>query len=98
MTDFPPQPPWAPLGDAGAHYWLVQKMAKTCGVDTAEAVRTGDLDQEQWAALVQRCRTCQWTEGCERWLARLDHPEAEVPPEGCVNSSILLGLAEGQRE
>jgi hypothetical protein len=88
--------PWHPLGDPGDHYWLVQRMAKTCGVDMAKASEAGCIDQRNWVKMVQRCRSCQWTEGCERWLSRLElesgaHP---APPEDCLNAAILNGLAE----
>lgn len=88
--------PWRPIGDTGVHYWLVQRMAKTCGVDTADASRSGQLDQNAWADMVQTCRGCRWTEGCTRWLDKPDHVAAEEPPENCLNAKLLKLLAEEQ--
>lgn len=90
---------WRPLGDAIDHYWLVQRMAKTSGVDMAEASEAGSIQQRDWAAMVRKCRSCQWTEGCERWLSRLEHDvdEQSAPPAECLNAAILRGLAEEQK-
>ncbi|MCI5110628.1 MAG: DUF6455 family protein [Marivita sp.] len=90
-----PSVAWKPLGKTGVHYWLVQRMAKTCGVDTARAAEDGDLELEAWADMVQRCRSCQWVDGCERWLSR-QRTEAAAPPDDCVNARLLALLAERQ--
>ena len=90
--------PWRPLGDTGVHYWLVQRMAKRCGVDTSQASECGEIDQDDWVGLVQRCRGCAWTNGCERWLARLDEDGTVDPPSECVNADILKALAVTQAE
>lgn len=79
-----------PLGETKRHYWLAQKMAKATGADLVAAHQAGDLPQEEWAELVQNCRTCDWTEGCDRWLK--EHPEAETVPETCVNCGRLTEL------
>ena len=93
MTGIPKPVPWRPLGETGVHYWLVQRMAKTCGVNTAAAVEDGDLEQADWVDMVQRCRSCQWVEGCERWLSRQDS-DGVTPPEDCLNARLLTVLSE----
>lgn len=81
-----------PLGDPITHFWLVQDMAKTAGVDLVAARRAGRLNDEDWAAMVTRCRGCRWTDGCQRWLAA--HQDgAEAAPEPCENRRIFAGLA-----
>ena len=72
-----------PLGETRRHFWLAQRMAGLHGLDLAGAGARGDLDQATWAAMVQHCRGCAWTEGCERYLGRGE--AADALPEGCVN-------------
>jgi hypothetical protein len=89
-------PAWRPLGRPGVHYWLVQRMAKTCGVDTAQAAQSGALDPETWVEMVTGCRSCTWVDGCDRWLkAHVDDPTA-APPVECRNADGLIRLAERQ--
>lgn len=90
--------PWRPLGNTGVHYWLVQRMAKRCGVDTSSAAACGDIDQDGWVEMVQKCRGCTWADGCARWLAHLDEDGTVSPPPECVNADILNALAESQKE
>lgn len=84
-----------PLGDPIRHLQLVRHMSKTAGVDLAGLYADGVLSQEDWAGMVTRCRTCQWTDGCEKWLAtRFDlRPEGETAPVQCVNRGRLAQLA-----
>lgn len=89
---------WRPLGNTGVHYWLVQRMAKRCGADMVQAEDAGDLSQEDWVGLVQKCRGCTWTDGCERWLARLDEDGSVEPPVECLNADLLKALSEGRRD
>jgi hypothetical protein len=79
------------MGDATEHYWLVQRMAKTTGVDLVRASEAGLLEQAEWASIVTRCRHCQWAEGCKDWL---DEPvdETRVSPEPCLNQKRLSAL------
>ncbi len=79
-----------PLGDKLRHYWLAQRMAKQGGLDLARAQGEGLLPQQDWADMVQRCRGCQWTEGCDRWLRALDQGD-ELSTE-CVNHDRFTAL------
>ena len=90
--------PWRPLGNTGVHYWLVHRMAKRCGVNTAKAVTDGAIDQQDWVGMVQTCRGCQWTNGCKRWLEHLDDDGSVTPPAECLNAKLLETLAEGQQD
>ncbi len=96
MTNRQQTVPWRPLGKTGVHYWLVQRMAKVCDVDTAKAVEDGDLEPESWAGIVTRCRSCRWVDGCERWLAQQDGASGAHPPSDCLNGNVLALLAERQ--
>lgn len=96
MTVAPKSVPWRPLGETGVHFWRVQRMAKACGVNPAQAADQGDLPQEDWADLVHRCRSCQWAEGCDRWLCNHAGSTGEQPPAQCVNADIFKSLAEKQ--
>lgn len=79
------------LGNEVDHLWLVQRMAKTAQVDLVAAYEAGELTQEDWAAMVERCRGCAWTEGCQDWLSIPDQ-SAEIPPEGCLNRARMAAL------
>ena len=89
--------PNQPLGKTNEHYWRVQRMARANGTDLVRAAEDGALSQEDWAAMVHRCRACKWAEGCKRWLS---HPEAGLreTPEGCVNRLTFAALQDGLKE
>lgn len=79
-----------PLGETKRHFWLAQRMAKLHDVDLVGAVARGDLDQKEWAGMVTRCRGCDWTAGCDRFL---DRGEAHDDlPEGCENRARFARL------
>ena len=81
-----------PLGDKKRHFWLAQRMAKTTGADLVSAHKAGALPQSEWAQMVQNCRSCGWTEGCERWLRA--NETSQVVPEDCVNCDRLAELQQ----
>ncbi len=83
-----------PLGDPVRHFWLAQSMAKTAGVDLADASYKGLISQGEWADAVTRCRGCAWVEGCERWLKGHDVGGAEDAPGACVNAEIFARLKD----
>ncbi len=85
MVPVPRQSPV--LGPELDHYWLVQRMAKTTGVDLVKAWDAGLLTSEDWAGLVHRCGGCAWTGGCDRFLD--DRARSETPdlPAPCLNRS-----------
>ncbi|MDO6584802.1 DUF6455 family protein [Salipiger sp. 1_MG-2023] len=80
-----------PLGARTDHYWLVQRMARANGTDLAAASDDGHLTQEQWAAMIERCRGCAWVQGCQRWL---DQPEQALrdTPANCGNRAHFADL------
>lgn len=80
------------LGDRTQHYWLAQRMAKTTGTDLVGAYDAGDLSQDQWAEIIEACRGCDWTEGCERWLAKTE--SADDAPAGCPNCGAYLEIRQ----
>jgi hypothetical protein len=83
------------LGDETEHFWLVQRMAKSVGVDLVKASDLGELSQEDWAAMVTQCRGCAWTAGCHRWLdSRAE--EVDRAPETCLNRTMMALLKETQ--
>lgn len=77
-----------PLGEENEHYWLVQRMAKATGVDLVAAWEQDLLSTEDWAAIVNRCRTCQWAEGCGRWLKETGDGARDLP-DPCLNNTRL---------
>ncbi|MBR9650993.1 DUF6455 family protein [Thalassovita aquimarina] len=84
------------LGDRKRHYWLAQRMAQTTGTDLTGAYDAGDLSQQQWAEIVEACRGCDWTESCERWLAR--HETAKEAPAGCTNCGAYMEIRQAVSE
>lgn len=90
-----------PLGAEREHYWRVQRMARAAGADPAAAWAQGALDAADWTALVARCRSCPWPEGCARWLARFEGaelPPHKGPPAACINRDTLTALAQDAEE
>ena len=77
-----------PLGPANRHYWQALGMAKTTGADLPQAMAAGWIDQSDWADMVQRCRGCQWADGCASWLAAQGEALAEVP-RACPNAAVF---------
>lgn len=79
------------LGDKIEHMWLVQRMAKTVGVDLAAAMETGTLSSDDWSKLVSRCRGCAWADGCNEWLDE-QFTVVESAPGECINGDVMNGL------
>lgn len=50
------------------HAALVDRMAKTLGVDLEEAVMRGQMAPGALPDLVLRCTSCANPDGCEAWL------------------------------
>lgn len=96
MTGPTPPVPWRPLGDTGVHFWRVQRMARTSGVDPVEAFDQGNMTQQDWVDMVQRCRSCPWVDGCARWLNRHADAPGTPPPETCLNAKGFKRLSERQ--
>ena len=86
-----------PLGDETEHYWLAQRMARATGTDLVGAMAENDLTQEDWAAMVQACRGCQWTCGCKDWLDSPSAPAARPVPVTCVNHKRFEALHANHR-
>ena len=80
-----------PLGDENDHFWKVQRMARATDVDLAQAYAGGELTESQWVETVQRCRSCDWLEGCARFLDRNDTGGAQ-PPDACINHKLFEAL------
>ena len=81
-----------PLGDIKDHYWLAKRMAKSSGVDLVQAFKDGEIVQQDWADMVQTCRSCTWVDGCGRWL-EASHRRAETP-KSCLNCHSFNALKE----
>lgn len=73
------------------HAGLVDRMAKSQGVDMDEAVQRGDLSPDQMDQTVYTCLGCSQTEACERWLS-LNTEGAEATPGYCRNEDLFAFL------
>ncbi len=80
-----------PLGDQNVHFWLAQRMAKATETDLVAATDAAHLSQQEWADLVAQCRTCEWADGCKRWL-QAPHDTHDAPPNTCVNQQRFVAL------
>lgn len=82
-----------PLGPRISHYWKLQNMLRATGTDAAQAFDQGDLTPERWAQLVETCRGCAWTGGCQDFMtqARLSGQNADAPRQ-CRNRKALDAL------
>lgn len=83
-----PRPNPRPLGSANRHYWMALSMAKTTGADLQKALKTGLITHADWAQAVHRCRGCQWTEGCDAWMAAQQRGAAKIPVV-CRNAALF---------
>jgi len=77
-----------PLGPEKRHYWLAVTMARKTGADMQRALDDGVISHEDWATLVQRCRGCGWSEGCDHWMMAQGPDTADVP-EACPNAAVF---------
>ena len=80
-----------PLGDTRKHLTLIRSMAAQTGADMELAYAEGALTADGWAAAVNCCRTCDWAEGCEKWLAQ-DAERPRAVPSRCANASLMRAL------
>lgn len=89
-----------PLGPLRRHYWLLQRMARVTGADTAGAWAEGRLAAPEWRAMVDRCRACDSPGRCGRWLDlhERENGAAVAPPQGCCNRDCLSRLSEHGKE
>lgn len=87
------------LGPETDHYWLVQRMARTTGVDLVQAMDAGVLDPSGWSRIVTRCRACQWAEGCSHWLDASARQDAAADlPTPCLNRATLAKIRDTLEE
>lgn len=84
MTEQPAQP----IGDPITHYWMVQRMARVCGADLAEAFASGQVSAEAWAEVIAKCQRCGWSDGCANWMARQTEARSD-PPAACPNAEMF---------
>ncbi len=87
-----------PMGEEKRHYWLAKRMATCTGADLQAALDAGEIDHADWAAVVTRCRGCNWVEGCEAWMAEQERGAADVPqacPNAAVFETVLAAQADG---
>ena len=87
-----------PLGDTNSHFWLVQRMAQATQTDLVAAMERAELSNTDWAEMVQSCRGCDWTKGCQRWLAQQGEQAEEAAPEPCRNRARFLRLQAALEE
>lgn len=75
------------------HAGLVDRMAKTQGIDLDEAEQRGDISPEELEQSVLTCLGCSQTEACKHWLS-VNKDGAEAAPEYCRNEVLFKALRE----
>lgn len=78
------------------HADLVDRMARTLGMDLEEEVYAGQLDPETLCDTVLRCTGCTDPDGCEAWMAAQAGP-VETEPIMCRNGEVFAALKAGRR-
>lgn len=73
------------------HGALMNRMAKTLGVDLDAAELRGELPPEQREEMLLACTGCADPTGCAQWLARTQ--SADAAPGYCRNDDVLRRLA-----
>lgn len=84
-----------PLGDPVTHLWLARSMARAAGIDLGARQAAGELRQQDWADMIQRCRGCDFARagGCRDWLrGRTAGAAAAAVPAACANAATFHGL------
>lgn len=81
-----------PLGDQNTHFWLAQRMAQLTETDLVRAMETAQLTQEDWAAMVEDCRGCDWTDGCQKFLTLRADQKIDSAPDTCRNHERFAAL------
>lgn len=71
------------LGQIMEHVRLIGRMAKATETDLVGAYEAGELSQEEWAEMVQTCRSCSWAGRCGDWLD--SHVAVASAPATCLN-------------
>ncbi|MBV7395041.1 DUF6455 family protein [Mameliella sediminis] len=79
------------LGDPARHFFMTRSVARVMGLNLGEALNTGKLAPDTYAAMVTACRSCALVDACEKWLAGQVSLTA-TPPPGCCNGPKLAEL------
>lgn len=69
-------------------------MARGTDVDLVSAFSEGRITSVSWAEMVDRCRACDWVDGCQAWVQRSNAPRP-IPPQ-CHNHTRLALLKSEQ--
>jgi hypothetical protein len=80
-----------PLGDPAHHFWLTRSVARVMGLNLSDAMKTGQLTEQDFASMVTRCRGCHHVADCQEWLSR-PHDKSEGPMPACCNAGALQHL------
>jgi hypothetical protein len=73
------------------HAALMNRMAKTLGLDLDEAELRGALPPEQREDMLLACTGCADPTGCAHWLGQTQ--SADAAPGYCRNGDVLGRLA-----
>lgn len=86
----------AVLGKLMEHVRLVSRMAQVTDTDLVGAYAAGDLSQDEWAEMVQTCRSCDWAGRCGDWMD--EHDQVSCAPSTCLNRQRFEALQAKARD
>ena len=77
------------------HAALVDRMARTLGLDLEEKIMEGKLEIDTLGDAVLKCTGCTDPDGCEHWLDAQEDTAAEAPGI-CRNRDLFKLLKQGK--
>lgn len=93
MTHVDRRDPENPTSELELHLFLTRSMARRHGVNLSEAMHQGFLTRIDFAAMVDRCRSCPGSPADCRDFQQ-DHENALAAPDWCGNAPVLEGLRD----
>jgi len=78
------------------HADLVDRMARTLGIDLEEKIMEGELSIETLSDAVLSCTGCSDPASCEHWVASQEE-EVEEAPDLCRNRALFKLLKQGTK-
>ena len=85
------------LGDPARHFWMTRSVARAMGISLSAAMAAGRLSSDDYAQMVDQCRTCQLVQHCETWLGSVRIGQADTAPDGCLNADSYQQAKDDRR-
>ncbi len=73
------------------HFWCLQGMARSVGINLSHSVRSGQLTRVQMAEALVTCCGCDQFDRCLHWMAHQGRG-AQHPPQYCKLYDVMERL------